>query len=90
MDATGLSDSAKIEELLYVMNGIKNHPSIDAEELMNQRHEIRTEAWNKASEFICDNTKLLEMGNILIKHYFSTNPRAFDKCYLEKIMHSVM
>ncbi|QXB24168.1 hypothetical protein [Lelliottia amnigena] len=88
MDTTGLSDSGKIEELLYVMNGIKNLPSIDKVEIMNQRHEIITEAWNKAYKVIADNPTLLNMGKILIKNYFDNKPKSFDKCYLEKIMHS--
>ncbi|SNY61386.1 hypothetical protein SAMN02744775_00558 [Enterobacter sp. CC120223-11] len=86
MDATGLSDSGKIEELLYVMNGIKNPPSQDSEEIMNQRHKIRTEAWLKASEFIDENPILFGMGEILIKDYFENAIRTFQKCYLEKIM----
>lgn len=86
MDATALSDRGKIEELLYVMNGIKNPPSQDSEEIMNQHHEIRTEAWMKASEFIDDNPILFGMGEILVKGYFENNIRTFENSYLEKIM----
>lgn len=86
MDATGLSDRGKIEELLYVMNGIKNQPSQDSEEIMNQRHEIRTEAWIKASEFIDDNPILFGMGEVLVEGYFGNKIRTFENSYLEKVM----
>lgn len=86
MDATGLSDSGKIDELLYVMNGIKNPPSQDSEEIMNQHLEIRTEAWIKASEFIDNNPILFGMGEILINDYVYNRIKTFKNSHLERIM----
>lgn len=82
MDATGLSDRGKIDELLFVMNGILNIPSQEPTENSSQRQKIMLDAWEKASLFLDDNQDLFRLGSILVTDYFNNGKREFDKEYL--------
>ena len=82
MDNTGLSDRGKIDEHLFVMNGVLNTPSQDPTENALQRQTIMLDAWNAASIFLDNNQDLFRLGELLVTDYFSNGIREFDKDYL--------
>lgn len=85
MDATGLTDEGKIEELVCVMNGIVNIPSQEPKGYKFQRKQILDVAWLKACEYLDDNPILLKMGAVLVEKYFKEKICIFDKEYLIKL-----
>ncbi|WP_159513899.1 MULTISPECIES: hypothetical protein [Enterobacter] len=83
MDNTGLNDKRKIEELVHIINGIRNAPSSDGKCLEAQFNLIVAEAWNKAKEVINENNeKLKNMAQSLIATSTGRNSYVFPKEYL--------
>lgn len=86
LDETGLSDKGKIEELMYVVNGIVNFPVEIVEgfeeKIKNQQKDILNKAWVKSSNFIENNEDLFKMGKALIEKIIKNNKTEFEMTYL--------
>lgn len=80
MDATGLNDKAKVEELLYILCGMRYEPTNDDSLRSDQAHEIFTEAFDKAREiFEGMLEKLYEMAALMRKRYSHSSKYKFSE-----------
>ena len=82
MDKTAITDKGKINELLFIMNGIVNTPTQDEKTLENQMNEIQKEAWNYSLDFLLSNKDLEFMGSELIKQFEESQTEQFANEYL--------
>ncbi|MEE4634124.1 hypothetical protein V2K98_11385 [Pseudomonas alliivorans] len=68
MDATGLNDRGKVDELMYILLSIKHEPSSDAVVINDRAQLVFGEAYGRASELISGFfPKIEEMAKRLMK-----------------------
>lgn len=82
MDKTAITDKGKINELLFIINGIVNTPQQDEKTLENNMNKIQEDAWNDSVEFLVNNKDLELMGNELIKQFEESQTEKFSSEYL--------
>lgn len=85
IDASGLNDRNKMDELIYIMNGIKNTPlkysSDNKNNIQTQHSEVIKEAWEISSKLLEKHyDKLFKMGDHLFQQFL--------KCQGSKIVFS--
>lgn len=82
MDETAITDKGKIDELLFIMNGIVNTPVQDEKLLESQMAAIQKDAWEESLGFLLNNKDLKFMGSELIKQFEESNTKQFENEYL--------
>ncbi|PRD15410.1 hypothetical protein [Pantoea coffeiphila] len=82
MDKTAITDKGKINELLFIMNGIANTPTQDEKSLEDQMAKIQSEAWSRSLNLLNKNKYLELTGKELIREFEDSQMNEFTNEYL--------